>query len=245
MAGIHVRAWLAAYRGLMPDEWLDDVTVEQRTQSWSEILAGARDPGSTLVGEEAECRSRRLLLGLAPVPRRGRGPGDGGDLGALHRTVAVASRRRSCVARRGACASPRRRVERGHALGACRELACARVLRAIRVRGRRRRGRARAVGRRTGRGPTRPPSAADPRAGRGAVDAESPGRGRRPSDATAWALPGPTSAAAAAATSAGSHAAIRAKRSSTGSSRSNSSCDAASPARRRDTSYARASDPWS
>ncbi len=53
VAGIHVRAWLAAYRGLMPDEWLDDVTVEQRTQSWSEILAGARDPGSTLVGEEA------------------------------------------------------------------------------------------------------------------------------------------------------------------------------------------------
>ena len=53
VAGIHVRAWLAAYRGLMPDEWLDGVTVKQRTQSWREILAGARDPGSTLVGEDA------------------------------------------------------------------------------------------------------------------------------------------------------------------------------------------------
>jgi GNAT superfamily N-acetyltransferase len=52
VAGIHVRAWLAAYRGLMPDEWLDGVTVKQRTQSWREILAGARDPGSTLVGED-------------------------------------------------------------------------------------------------------------------------------------------------------------------------------------------------
>jgi ribosomal protein S18 acetylase RimI-like enzyme len=50
VAEIHVRAWQAAYRGLMPDEWLDGLTVERRTESWSEILARSDGRGSTLVG---------------------------------------------------------------------------------------------------------------------------------------------------------------------------------------------------
>jgi ribosomal protein S18 acetylase RimI-like enzyme len=54
IAGIHVRAWQAAYRGLMPDAWLDDLTVERRTDTWTGILSAPGGPGTTLVGDDGE-----------------------------------------------------------------------------------------------------------------------------------------------------------------------------------------------
>jgi RimJ/RimL family protein N-acetyltransferase len=38
LGAIHVDAWLAAYRGLMPDEYLDSLTAEQRAENWRTIL---------------------------------------------------------------------------------------------------------------------------------------------------------------------------------------------------------------
>jgi ribosomal protein S18 acetylase RimI-like enzyme len=36
---VHVRAWQSAYRGgLMPDDYLDGLSVDERTQMWSEAL---------------------------------------------------------------------------------------------------------------------------------------------------------------------------------------------------------------
>jgi hypothetical protein len=49
IAGIHVRAWQWAYRGLIPDAFLDSLSVEARETSWRRQLERtatrvARDP---------------------------------------------------------------------------------------------------------------------------------------------------------------------------------------------------------
>lgn len=39
MATVHVRAWQTAYRGgLMPDEYLDGLSIDERTTMWTESL---------------------------------------------------------------------------------------------------------------------------------------------------------------------------------------------------------------
>ena len=52
MGRVHVRAWQAAYRGQMPDEYLDGLRAEQRAEYWTGVLE--RGPGQTtvLVAEE-------------------------------------------------------------------------------------------------------------------------------------------------------------------------------------------------
>lgn len=40
LAAVHVRAWRWAYRGQMPDAFLDGLTVESREAMWSDALAG-------------------------------------------------------------------------------------------------------------------------------------------------------------------------------------------------------------
>ncbi len=42
IANVHVHSWLAAYRGLMPDDMLDTLSVEERTEGWLRFL----EPGS-------------------------------------------------------------------------------------------------------------------------------------------------------------------------------------------------------
>ena len=55
IAGVHVRSWQAAYRGLLPDELLDRLSVTERRETWRQALAGgayvlvALD-GGTVVG---------------------------------------------------------------------------------------------------------------------------------------------------------------------------------------------------
>ena len=39
VAGVHVRSWQSAYRGLVPDADLDSLSVEGRREAWSRILA--------------------------------------------------------------------------------------------------------------------------------------------------------------------------------------------------------------
>jgi GNAT superfamily N-acetyltransferase len=41
MARVHVESWEAAYRGLIPDEVIDRLSVERRTAGWNQML---RDP---------------------------------------------------------------------------------------------------------------------------------------------------------------------------------------------------------
>jgi GNAT superfamily N-acetyltransferase len=44
VAEIHVAAWRAAYRGHMPDEVLDNLSVDQRAQHWTQIVAAPTSP---------------------------------------------------------------------------------------------------------------------------------------------------------------------------------------------------------
>ena len=43
MGRAHVRAWQAAYRGVMPDEYLDGLSVEDRSAMWRRQIAQGTD----------------------------------------------------------------------------------------------------------------------------------------------------------------------------------------------------------
>jgi hypothetical protein len=52
IAFVHVRSWQVAYRGHMPDEFLDGLDVEKRTNMWRELT---QDPGKIIfVAEDWE-----------------------------------------------------------------------------------------------------------------------------------------------------------------------------------------------
>jgi ribosomal protein S18 acetylase RimI-like enzyme len=51
IASIHVRSWQAAYRGLVADEVLDGLSVEEREQSWRALLDQADGQSFTLVAD--------------------------------------------------------------------------------------------------------------------------------------------------------------------------------------------------
>ncbi|UWF78747.1 hypothetical protein JRG78_11030 [Microbacterium sp. EF45047] len=51
IAVVHVRAWQEAYRGLMPQDVLDGLSVEQRENGWDAILRDPRPNSLTLVAE--------------------------------------------------------------------------------------------------------------------------------------------------------------------------------------------------
>lgn len=50
---VHVDAWQAAYRGMMPDDYLDGLRAADRAQFWARILADAPVDAHTLVIEDA------------------------------------------------------------------------------------------------------------------------------------------------------------------------------------------------
>ena len=51
IARVHVRAWRAAYRGIVPDAVLDALSEQEREALWREILANAAE-SFTLVADE-------------------------------------------------------------------------------------------------------------------------------------------------------------------------------------------------
>jgi GNAT superfamily N-acetyltransferase len=48
MGVVHVRAWQSAYRGVMPDAYLDALSAEERSETWRRIL-GRHDGSPVLV----------------------------------------------------------------------------------------------------------------------------------------------------------------------------------------------------
>ena len=51
IAAVHIASWRAAYRGLLPDRTLDELTVEGRERDWQEWLAEGGARHHTLVAE--------------------------------------------------------------------------------------------------------------------------------------------------------------------------------------------------
>jgi len=51
IAAVHVRSWQAAYRGLMPQEVLDGLSIAERAAGWQRILTETERGAQTLVVE--------------------------------------------------------------------------------------------------------------------------------------------------------------------------------------------------
>lgn len=62
MARVHVASWDGAYRGLMPDQVIDRLTIEARTNGWTRTLA---DPDPQTAAFVAEHRGE--VVGLSSV----------------------------------------------------------------------------------------------------------------------------------------------------------------------------------
>ncbi|HEX5524347.1 MAG TPA: GNAT family N-acetyltransferase [Pedococcus sp.] len=53
IAAVHVASWQQAYAGLIPQHYLDSLSVQDRTQTWEQILSQPPTPGvATLVAEQ-------------------------------------------------------------------------------------------------------------------------------------------------------------------------------------------------
>jgi GNAT superfamily N-acetyltransferase len=79
VAGVHVRSWKSAYRGLLPAQYLDELRPEDRMARYT---LGATDPGlpSTMVAV-----ADGVICGFATIgPRRDSEETDGGEVLALY-----------------------------------------------------------------------------------------------------------------------------------------------------------------
>jgi len=79
----HVRSWQAAYRGLMPQDYLDNLDAEQRRPLWERILGEAQWPrAGTFVAEDS-----RNVVGFAhfcPARDADAEPASAGELAAIY-----------------------------------------------------------------------------------------------------------------------------------------------------------------
>ena len=77
VAGVHVRAWQVGYRGLLPDAFLDGLSIEDRARRYT---FGAAEPGRprTIVAEDGDA-----ILGFAATGSAADAPGVG-ELAALY-----------------------------------------------------------------------------------------------------------------------------------------------------------------
>jgi Acetyltransferase (GNAT) family len=79
---VHVRTWQAAYRGQVPDKFLDELSIDRRTTVWRQVIADSERPVNQIfVLEENE-----RVVGFAHVmPSRDDDAGEGvGELTAIY-----------------------------------------------------------------------------------------------------------------------------------------------------------------
>lgn len=54
IAKVHVRTWQVHYRGQMPDEYLDNLSVQEKTDKWQKNLASLKSNESVFVLEDLD-----------------------------------------------------------------------------------------------------------------------------------------------------------------------------------------------
>jgi GNAT superfamily N-acetyltransferase len=62
MAKVRVDTWLATYRGIVPDEFLDAMSVEEVTDGWKRGFFESRQPGVALYAAE---NAQKEIIGVA------------------------------------------------------------------------------------------------------------------------------------------------------------------------------------
>jgi GNAT superfamily N-acetyltransferase len=80
---VHVRSWQGAYRGLLPQEYLDGLDPAQRAGGWGRILAADAGPRSGVVVADGD----GSLLGFAafgPARDEDQDPGQTGEVMAIY-----------------------------------------------------------------------------------------------------------------------------------------------------------------
>lgn len=83
IATVHVRSWQVAYRGLLPQELLDGLSVAQRTEQWLAILA--QDAGAARATFVASAGDDVLgFVNLAPSRDEDADPAVTGELIAIY-----------------------------------------------------------------------------------------------------------------------------------------------------------------
>lgn len=80
VAIVHVASWQTAYRGLMPDEVLDGLSVEQRAEGWRRIISDQNAPGRTIVAD----RHGEIVGWASFGPGRDEGARERGELWGLY-----------------------------------------------------------------------------------------------------------------------------------------------------------------
>jgi ribosomal protein S18 acetylase RimI-like enzyme len=69
MGRLHVRAWQAAYRGQMPDDFLDGLRAEDRSAGWERYLSRGPARTAVLVAEQAGGVTGFASVGPAEDPQ--------------------------------------------------------------------------------------------------------------------------------------------------------------------------------
>jgi GNAT superfamily N-acetyltransferase len=89
IAEVHVRSWRWAYRGLIPDDFLEKLSVDDREPVWGEMLADPTPRWGCLVAEDAAGR----VVGFAsfgPPKDEPATPHGAGEVYAIYLEEAVA-----------------------------------------------------------------------------------------------------------------------------------------------------------
>ena len=81
IAQVHVESWRTTYTGIVPDEFLAQLSAEQREQFWRQVL---QDPGSQTVVYVAEMASRGVIGFASGGPERSGDPVYPGELYAIY-----------------------------------------------------------------------------------------------------------------------------------------------------------------
>jgi ribosomal protein S18 acetylase RimI-like enzyme len=66
IARVHVVTWQHAYRGQMPDDFLNDLSIAQRTQNWTALLSNTFPKAHTLIALDGDLVVGFCSIGASP-----------------------------------------------------------------------------------------------------------------------------------------------------------------------------------